>query len=291
MQKKLAVDIGVFAANEEANIEQALKSIQKSKLEFIKIHSIIVVSSGSYDHTNRIVRRFARLDKRIKLIDEAERHGKARAVNIFLSQATAPIMIMLSADLRVSNQAIEEIGLPFLNREVGMVGAHPVPHYSSKSRISREIDLLWQLHHEISLITPKCGEMVACRNVIRGIPVESAVDEATIEVLLKLIGYAVVYAPKAVVYNKGPLTVGEFLTQRRRVYTGHEWVYQKYQYKVVTMMPSKLFVVVARMLIMKPNTLIPMLRLILLELLARFLGYIDFHIFGKNPYVWKMIRR
>jgi len=285
------LDIGIFAHNEEQNIEKAIKSVQASKLDMAVIKQIIVVSSGSLDRTNHLVRQMMKKDNRIKLFEEAERRGKSAAINIFLEQTKSPIVITMSADLKVSKNAIEEIAKPFLNEEIGMVGAHPVPSFSRKGEIDAEIELLWELHHQVALISPKCGEMVAFRNIIRQIPHNSAVDEATIEVLLRMIGYSVSYAPLAIVHNRGPKTLNEFILQRRRVQAGHQWVFTTYNYKVSTMVMSNLLVVVLRMVVNKPTLLAPMIKLILMEALAQILGWVDFYILGRNPFTWKMISR
>jgi len=285
------LDIGIFAHNEEQNIEKAIKSVQASKLDMAVIKQIIVVSSGSLDRTNHLVRQMMKKDNRIKLFEEAERRGKSAAINIFLEQTKSPIVITMSADLKVSKNAIEEIAKPFLNEEIGMVGAHPVPSFSRKGEIDAEIELLWELHHQVALISPKCGEMVAFRNIIRQIPHNSAVDEATIEVLLRMIGYSVSYAPLAIVHNRGPKTLNEFILQRRRVQAGHQWVFTTYNYKVSTMVMSNLLVVVLRMVVNKPTLLAPMIKLIFMEALAQILGWVDFYILGRNPFTWKMISR
>jgi poly-beta-1,6-N-acetyl-D-glucosamine synthase len=289
--KGLTIAVGVFAHNEEQNIENTVISILGSKLELVKIKEIVVVSSGSNDRTNQIVRGLMKHDKRIKLLDEAERNGKSAAINIFLEYTTAPIVVTVSADVRVSKKAIEEICRPFLNPDIGMVGAHPVPMNCAHSQIGREVKLLWELHHQISLIQPKCGEMVAFRNIIRQIPPNSAVDEATVEVLLRMIGYSVAYAPLAVVFNKGPLTLDDFFTQRRRVMAGHQWVFTTYNYRVSTMTPTLLIQAVLRMAVNKPQVLGPLVKLMSLEVMAQAMGWIDFYIFGRNPFNWKMIRR
>ena len=69
--------------------------------------------------------------------------------------------------------------------------------------------------------SPKLGEIVAFRNVIPRIPLDTAVDELSIQALITQLGYQLVYEPEAVVYNRGPATVGDFLRQRRRIYAGH----------------------------------------------------------------------
>jgi poly-beta-1,6-N-acetyl-D-glucosamine synthase len=289
--KKIVLSVGVFAYNEEANIEQAILSLKKQEYEYVTLKEIIVVSSGSWDKTNSIVRKLSKKDARIKLLIEPVRAGKSAAINLFLRKAKAPILVTMSGDLKLAKHTLEEIGQPFLQPEVGMVGAHPVPKGTQYSQVGREVRLLWELHHQISLSEPKCGEVVAFRNIVQQIPHDSAVDEATLEVLLRLVGYTVVYAPKAIVYNKGPKTIKEFLIQRRRVQAGHQWVAEKYNYEVVTMKPSHLFRVVLSYFAHHPTEVSTLIRLISLEIAARFLGSVDYFLLGRNPYVWQMIGR
>jgi len=290
-RKKIPITVGIFAHNEEQNISRAIDSVLQSQTEAVFIEKIIVVSSGSFDKTNQIIRKLKLKDPRIKLIDELERGGKSAAINTFIREAHSEVLVTMSADLRLAKHALEEIGLPFFHNEVGMVGAHPVPSNTRYSTIGEEIKLLWELHHEISLANPKCGELVAFRNVIREIPKDSAVDEATIEVLLKLIGYKVVYAPRSIVFNKGPLNFKEFLIQRRRVSAGHHWVLTQYNYQVVTMQPSYVMKVVLLKLFNEPQRSSHLFRLMAMEIMARIAGWFDYAILHKNPYKWKMISR
>jgi cellulose synthase/poly-beta-1,6-N-acetylglucosamine synthase-like glycosyltransferase len=289
--KRISVGIGIFCHNEEENIESAILSVLSSQTEVAMIKKIIVVSSGSFDRTNRIVRKFLKKEPRLILIDEAERRGKSAAINLFLARVKAEVLITLSGDLRVRKDSIEEMVVPFLNQEVGMVGGHPVPKNPRFSAVGKEMSMLWELHHLVSLKQPKCGEMVAFRNVIQKIPAHSAVDEATLEVLLRLIGFSVVYAPRAIVYNKVPRTLAELIRQRRRVEAGHLWVKETYNYTVSTMNTE----LVARNLLAlvadKPSRLKVALRLLIFEAIAKGLGWFDYAVLRRNPYIWDMVSR
>lgn len=289
--KKIELAVGILVHNEEKNIGALLKSLTMQQLERVVITEIIVVSSGSNDNTNKILRQWQKKHPSIRVVTELNRRGKSAAINTFLQSAKAPVLVAISGDLKLHTSAIEEIGILFFHDEVGMVGAHPVPTNTRYSSIGQEVKLLWELHHQLSLRQPKCGEMVAFRNIIHKIPPESAVDEATLEILLQIIGYKVVYAPAAVVYNKGPLNVSEFLTQRRRVYAGHEWVQYQYNYRVASMNTGELANVALEYLQVRPKQVWTMGRLVSLEILARMLGFIDYHVLGRNPYKWKMISR
>ncbi len=289
--RTIKVSVGIFCHNEESNIARAIVSVLQSKTIHAQIKEIVVVSSGSFDRTNAIVREFEKKDKRVRLVEEIERHGKSSAINLFVRSVRGDVLVSMSGDLKVHTQAIEEISTPFLNPEVGMAGAHPVPTNCRFSTVGKEMALLWELHHRISLIRPKCGEMVAFRNVIRKIPVTSAVDEANLEVLLKMIGFSVVYVPRAIVYNRVPTTLRDLLVQRRRVEAGHLWLSSHYNYQVVTMDYQKLILVLWQYFLSYPDQIIVVMRLLFIEALSRSLGWLDYRVLGRNPFVWQMVKR
>lgn len=287
----LTVSLGIFAHNEETNIISLLQSIAKQQTEVAQIQEILVLSSGSSDRTNQLVRQAAKKESRIQLVEQLKRQGKSSAVNLFLKKSKSNIVIVISGDLRLHSRAIEEMTLPFVHKKVGMVGAHPVPTNTVGNPLGPEIKLLWHLHHLISLQDPKCGEMIAFRRVIRSLPKGIAMDEATIEVLLKMVGYKVVYAPRAIVYNKGPKSIKDFITQRRRNFTGHLALQRRYHYQVSTNKPTNLRQAILGYLLDHPQAWIPMTKLISLEIVSRLLGWIDFYVLGRNPHIWKMIER
>ena len=285
------VCIGVFVHNEEKHLVATLTSILAQETELVEIAQVLVISSGSTDETDAIVRDFARTSDLVRLIQEPERIGKSAAVNTFLQHADSSIVVTMSGDLVLAEDSIELLIAPFENQDVGMVGGRPIPTNTHMSRVGQELRVLWDLHHYISLIKPKCGELVAFRNIVRQIPKDSAVDEATLEVLLSVVGYQIVYAPEALVFNQVPETLADFFIQRRRVYTGHEWVRQTYNYRVSSMQLGYLYRAITAYLSAHPERFGYLVRLTLLECSARLLGWVDYYVFGKNPYVWKMVKR
>ena len=83
-------------------------------------------------------------------------------------------------------------------------------------------------------------ESETTRKVFERIPPHTAVDEASVEPLIRGQGYTVRYVPEAVVYNKGPDTVEDFLRQRRRIYAGHLEMQHQLGYSVSTMSGTKI---------------------------------------------------
>jgi glycosyltransferase involved in cell wall biosynthesis len=284
----LSVSIGICAYNEEKNIGNLLKALLNQKNEQIKIEEIIVVSSNSTDRTDKIVQEFSSIDERIKLVTQTRREGKASAVNEYIKHAKGDVCVLESADTLPLKNTIEKLCLPFLDEKIGMAGGHPVPINDRNTFIGFAGHLIWELHHQISLKNPKLGELVAFRNVIDGIPKDTAVDEAWIEASIKKKGYKVVYVPEAICYNRAPETVSDFIKQRRRIFAGHLHLKRELGYEVSTMGVSGI-VSIARKLKLKPKEKLYFIGAMMLEGYSRFLGWLDYRIFKKDHVVWDIV--
>jgi glycosyltransferase involved in cell wall biosynthesis len=233
--------VGIMAYNEEANIARTLQAVLEQSGPSIRIDEVVVVASGCTDRTVPIVSDMALKEPRIRLCTQEKREGKASAINLFLKQAISPVVVLIGADVIPETSAFEQLCAPFKDPAIGMVGGRPVPVNDPNTFMGHAVHLLWRLHDQVARIHPKLGEVIAFRNVISGIPTDSAVDEISIQALISQLGYKIIYIPDCVVYNKGPLTVRDFLKQRRRIYAGHLKVLKQQNYEASTMKVSPIF--------------------------------------------------
>jgi poly-beta-1,6-N-acetyl-D-glucosamine synthase len=230
--------VGVMAYNEEANIADALASILDQQFTGgRRLAELIVVASGCEDKTCAIVADIASHDSRVRLIEQEHRQGKASAINVFIETARSPLLVLVSADLLVKEGALDALLRPFDDPAVGMAGGHPTPVNGEASFLGHAVHLQWRLHDRISVKSPKLGEIVAFRSVVPSIPLDTAVDELSLQAIVSQLGYRLVYEPRAVVYNRGPATVSDFLRQRRRIYAGHLRIRKQQGYSAPTMSP------------------------------------------------------
>ena len=100
-----------------------------------------------------------------------------------------------------------------------------------------------------------------------------------------------IYEPACVVYNKGPLTIRDFLKQRRRIYAGHMQVRDQQNYEASTMKVSP----IARQLITchdftmsTPKQVMWTLGTVILEGYARLQGYYDYRR-KREHHIWQMV--
>lgn len=285
---KVLCTVGIFAHNEEANIGSLLLNMREQRLQTVEIREIIVVSSGSTDHTDEIVHKYAAQDPRVKLLVQEQREGKASAINLFLRQMTERVLVICSADLQPQPDTIEKLLAPFADPEMGMTSSRPVPVNDPNTFMGFAAHLLWGLHHEINASGGfKAGEMIAFIKIFERIPYKTSVDEASIEPVIRGQGYKVRYIADALVLNKGPETVADFLRQRRRIYSGHLDIKQLLGYSVSTMSGGHVLKMLLRHMDWRPKQFVWTWVVVLLEVYGRYLGWRDFKN-RKDHTVWEI---
>jgi cellulose synthase/poly-beta-1,6-N-acetylglucosamine synthase-like glycosyltransferase len=193
---------------------------------------------------------------------------------------------MESADTIPNASTIDEMVRPFRNEQVGMTGGHPIPVNDSNTFMGFAVNMLWELHHYIALQTPKCGEIIAFKKIFHRIPPFSAVDEANVEPLIVGQAYGIVYCPKAIIENKGPETVRDFLKQRRRIQAGHLAIKQKQGYHVSTMSGLKVLRAYLKHMKFNKKYILWMPAIMFLEVYGRMLGNWDFKVRSRDHAIW-----
>jgi len=224
-----------MAYNEEANIGRTLDAILNQAHSRTALTEIIVVASGCTDHTVAVVEALMASEPRIQLLVQQRREGKASAINLFLKHARSSVLVMVGADIIPERDTLEQLCTHFLDDSVGMVGAHPIPVNDQETFVGHAVHLLWLLHDRMARRSPKLGEVVAFRNTVESIPTDTAVDEISIQAAISAQKLSLVYEPEALVYNKGPMTIHDFLKQRRRIHAGHLKIREQERYEAPTM--------------------------------------------------------
>jgi len=196
------------------------------------------VSSGSTDRTDALVTEASLSDERVRLLRQERREGKNSAVNLFLSQAKGDVCVLVNADNTLEPDSLARLLAPFSDPTVGMAGGRPVPTNDKRTVSGFAVHMLWDMHHRLSLLYPKVGELVAFRNMGITLPTTMQSDEDIMRMELEKKGLRTVYVPQAIVYNKGPTTVRDFLKQRTRVNIGEQYMKRIYDYDIPTWNPK-----------------------------------------------------
>src|SRR3990167_2835632 len=99
INEKPTVTIGIQAYNEEANIGNMLKSVLKQREESFVLERILIVLDGCTDNTFRIVKAIAKKDRRIKVMHDGKRTGKATRLNQILTKNNSDFVFFIDADI------------------------------------------------------------------------------------------------------------------------------------------------------------------------------------------------
>lgn len=224
----MKIDIVIPAYNEEKNIGKLLNSIKEQTI-YKKINKIFVISDSSIDNTHKIVKNFARNNKKIKLLIKKERRGKSDSLNIAFNKTKADILIMLDADISFKNNiTLSELIKPLNNNDgIGMtiIKKYPV---LKKENLASKISLFSYFLREEIISTKKnykinnfyasagCGAAIK-KELFKKIklPEESGSDQDLFFLTIKN-KFEVYYVDTNVVYYNTPSTIKDFLKQNRR---------------------------------------------------------------------------
>lgn len=287
----LRVSVGVMVYNEGQNLGRLLETLRSARGPYLDIRSIVVVSSGSTDHSVPVALQHAAQDGRVHVIDDERRRGKATAINQFLDAmpADTEVCVLCGGDTLPSAEALDALVAPFQDPAVGLAGARPLPDNPHTGLVNRIVHFQWELHHEVSLDRPKMGELIAFRAGIPDLDPETAVDEAYIESVVRARGQRVVYVPGAVIHNWGPTHLVDFIQQRRRIWAGHYWLKHNTGHEVSTMKARGLLAPTLRLLARRPAQVPVAVAAAGAEIIARAMGTFDAVVRHSNPYIWERI--
>lgn len=285
----MRVSVGICAHNEEKNILNCLRSVSSQEIDFFELTEIIVVSSASTDRTDEIVRSFTEADPRVKLLIQERREGKSSAVNLFMEHASGDILVLVNADNVLKEGSLQKLLEPFQDDDVGMVGGHPVPVNPSETFVGFSVHMLWDLHHRLSLIAPKTGELIAFRNLGLRIPHGVNTDEDWIRMEVEKRGFRVSYAPEAIVMNKGPENIPDLWKQRTRVNIGERYMKKRFGFSVPTWELKFLLVALKDFMKDHVNQIHLMAGFMIFEAMARLYALIHVMLGRADPYVWDIV--
>lgn len=227
------ISVGICAYNEEKNIGRILKFLGGVKIPGFKIIEIIVVASGCEDRTVEIVKELMKVDKRIRLIVQKERRGKASALNIVLRKYRGDFLLVIDADVKTRVKSISLL-LRQMRERVGVVTGRAVPigNKSVAEKLTRVlIDLYYFSQQYFIKKRGFCcvtGELfVVRRGICNRIPKDIVNDDTYIGVMCKLKNYKIILEEKAEVYFKSPMTMSDLISRLKRFLYGHFKIREK----------------------------------------------------------------
>lgn len=125
---KRTVTVVIPALNEEKNIGNIVDDVLGQELgPSLYLDKLTVVSDGSTDRTNEIVRSRQAADGRVELVVNPHTCGEAQSINVGIGGAESDFVVHLDADIRLGGHDTLRNLLEDIRPDVGLVGGIPVP--------------------------------------------------------------------------------------------------------------------------------------------------------------------
>lgn len=126
MKNKYTLTIGIPAHNEEGNILGLLAALLNQTSRYYKLDKIVVVLDGCTDKTPELVSHFSKTHKKIVMLNDNKRKGKALRLNqIYKEAASSDFLLSLDADILPTRRTMIDNMVKTLshNPETNVVGA------------------------------------------------------------------------------------------------------------------------------------------------------------------------
>jgi cellulose synthase/poly-beta-1,6-N-acetylglucosamine synthase-like glycosyltransferase len=220
-QKNPFVSIIIPVHNEGSVIERRLDNLFESSYPSNKME-VIVIDSGSSDDTSRIVK--SRFDDKVKLVREAVRYGKARAINLGLSISNGEIIILTDGPTLYEKDTITRIIESFDDPSIGGATVlYEIPNSKNNQIVDTESHL-WAYKERMRLLESKVfstswlsGEACAFRKrFIDKIPEDSLADDSNIALQIISKGFKVIVNDRSYFIEKSPSIMTDYFEIKTR---------------------------------------------------------------------------
>lgn len=228
------VTILIAAYNEEENIGKTLEN--KLNLDYPKQRlEIIVISDGSTDRTDEIVRQYQ--NSGVRLIRQDQRKGKTSALNLAVPQVKGEVIVFSDANSIYTTDALKYLVRNFKDPQVGYVTGKMVYITQDGSTISESCSTYMKYENILRRIETKLGSIVGVDGGIDAVrkelykPMNS--DQLPDFVLpLKIVeqGFRVIYEPRAILKEPSLKKPKEEYRMRVRVTLRALWAFSDMRY-------------------------------------------------------------
>lgn len=195
-----------------------------------KSYEIIVVDSGSNDHTLDIVQSFIRENEQqdpfIQIKQEEIRRGKASAINYGKKFAKGDYILVTDANAIFDQNVLREIMPHFEDPKIGAVGGRYCVANMENS-LAASTSFYWDLEYLMrrgeSTLDSAClfhGELNAWRKDLVDADIRMLSEDLDMCISIKEKGYKIEYEPHAIVKEPAATTPEDQIKQRKRTSIG-----------------------------------------------------------------------
>ena len=223
----IKLDFLIAAYNEEKVISWKIENTIKALKKFKKA-KIWIVSDGSTDRTNEIVKKYSSENNIVNLI-ELKRSGKSQAINIAIKYLKGEYVIFSDANTLYSPTTVENLTSPFIDDSVGCTCGKLIYQNPDNVVSGKGESFYWKYENELKKLESKIGFVSGATGAVYSIrrklfinmPKNCINDDFTISMKVIEQKYKCIYVENAIVYEDVAPSVESEFKRHIRDATGH----------------------------------------------------------------------
>ena len=198
-----SISMVMVVRNEAAVLEPKLRNLLS--LDYpAELTEIVIVSDGSRDETNDVLRRHEN-HPRVRVILSPESRGKAAGLNDAVAAAHGELIVFTDARQKVEAGALRELAGNFADPQVGCASGELMIGDPETGETAQGVGLYWRIEKEIREMESACRSVAgatgalyaARRTLVPQLPPGTILDDVYIPMHVVRQGFRVVFAPEA----------------------------------------------------------------------------------------------
>jgi len=220
------ISIIITAYREEKTIGKAIEAVLSQKLKDFEI-----IVSAPDEETLEVARKYARKNKRIKILKDAGK-GKPAALNMIVKKAKGDILVLTDGDVYVGKDSISKLISVLDDKKMGAVTGCPVSVNSRANRMGYWAYMLTAIADEIREKAGKNGDRIFCsgylfairKSLFPHLPEELLSEDGYVSQKVYEKGFKIGYREDSKVYVKYPDNFSDWIKQKKRSAGGYNQI-------------------------------------------------------------------
>lgn len=187
---------------------------------------IVLACDGCRDDSAVRARQFG--DARVRVLEFAERRGKAACLNDAVAAATGELLLMNDVRQRLSPDALSELAANFADGSVGAVGGELL-FEDAQTGFAQGVDAYWRYEKLIRHAESRSGSMIGVsgalyairRELFQPLPAGTVLDDVLVPMRVVAAGSRVVFEPRALAWDRPSQQPAEERRRKLRTLAGN----------------------------------------------------------------------
>jgi poly-beta-1,6-N-acetyl-D-glucosamine synthase len=222
------VSVVMVVRNEESVLERKLANLSQLDYPADRLE-IVIISDGSTDGTDEILRAWSEKDARLRVLFSSERRGKASGLNDAMAVLAGEIVVFADARQEIEPEAVRLLVENFADPAVGCASGQLMLGDRSSGETARGMGLYWRIEKRIRELEALSGSGVGAtgalyavrRSLLVPLPSGTILDDVYVPMNVARQGGRVVFESRARAWDVPDLGAPREFSRKVRTLNGN----------------------------------------------------------------------